>query len=476
MNATAHAAAIATSDPRATEAGAAVLRGGGTAMDAAVAAALVLFVVEPQSCGPGGDGFLIHVGGDGVPVAVDGSGAIPLALTDEALAAAGLDAVPARGAMTATVPGAISLFEYGLERFGSGSFADLAQPAIALAIDGFEVSATLATATRRAGAEIGGDPVLGPLYAPGGVPVTEGEVVTNTALAACLTEVARSGSRALHRGALGEALVARLAAGGGVLGMQDLDQHQPTEIAAASTLFRGSTVWELPQPTQGPAVLFALDRMEAAGIGLDDIPGMIDAVRSGMNAAGFDLSKIGVRPSPARGDTTYIAAIDHDGRAASLITSVFGDFGSHFGVHELGGPIGNRATMMRALNRPLTPGAKPPHTTIPAAITRDGRLQYVLGVAGGFMQPQAQVQVIAQMLERGLEPQAAIDQPRFKLLFGGALSLEAGHPLCASMPDAAARPAGPEGYGAAQVAGVLADGTVAAGADHRRGGSAQLVG
>jgi gamma-glutamyltranspeptidase/glutathione hydrolase len=132
--------------------------------------------------------------------------------------------------------------------------------------------------------------------------------------------------------------------------------------------------------------------------------------------------------------------------------------------------------MLRALNLAPTPGAKPPHTTIPAAMTRDGRVQYVLGVAGGFMQPQAQVQVIAQMLERGLAPQAAIDQPRFKLLFGGALSLEAGHPLCASMPEAAARPAGPEGYGAAQVAGFLADGTVAAGADHRRGGSAQLVG
>ena len=476
MNETPTTAAIATSDPRSTEAGAAVLRDGGTAMDAAVAAALVLFVVEPQSCGPGGDGFLIHVDVDGVPVAIDGSGAIPLGLTAAALSAAGFDAVPARGAITATVPGATSLFEYGLERFGSRSFADLSAAAIGFASDGFEVRATLAAAAARAAAEIGGDPVLGPLYVPDGAPVVEGAIVTNTALAACLAEMSRSGRHALHLGALGEAVVARLRAGGGVLAMDDFDLHQPTEIVAASTAFRGSTVWELPAPTQGPAVLFALARMEAAGIGLDDIPAIIDSVRAGMNAAGFDLSKIGVRPSPARGDTTYIATIDHAGRAASLITSLFGDFGSHFGIPELGGPIGNRATMLRALNRPLTPGSKPPHTTIPASITRDGKLQYVLGVAGGFMQPQAQVQVIAQMLERGLDPQAAIDQPRFKLLFGGALSLEAGHPLCASMPEAAARPAGPEGYGAAQVAGVLADGTVAAGADHRRGGSAQLVG
>jgi gamma-glutamyltranspeptidase/glutathione hydrolase len=476
VNATPGTAAIATSDPRATEAGAAVLRDGGTAMDAAVAAALVLFVVEPQSCGPGGDGFLIHVGTDGVPVAIDGSGAIPLGLTADALAKAGFDSVPARGAITATVPGATSLFEYGLEHFGSRTMAELSAAAISFATDGFEVHATLATAAARAAAEIGSDPVLGPLYAPSGTPVAEGSIITNPALGACLAEIGRSGSHALHRAALGEAVVARLLAGGGVLTMDDFDLHQPTPITAASTVFRGSTVWELPAPTQGPAVLFALARMEAAGIGLDDVEAIIDAVRAGMAAAGFDLSKIGVRPSPARGDTTYIAAIDSAGRAASLITSVFGDFGSHFGIPELGGPIGNRATMLRALNLAPTPGAKPPHTTIPAAMTRDGRLQYVLGVAGGFMQPQAQVQVIAQMLERGLEPQDAIDQPRFKLLFGGALSLEAGHPLCAAMPEAAARSAGPEGYGAAQVAGVLADGTVAAGADHRRGGSAQLVG
>jgi gamma-glutamyltranspeptidase/glutathione hydrolase len=149
---------------------------------------------------------------------------------------------------------------------------------------------------------------------------------------------------------------------------------------------------------------------------------------------------------------------------------VFGDFGAHFGIPELGAPIGNRATMLRALRRPMAPGQKPPHTTIPAAVTRDGALQYVLGVAGGFMQPQAQVQVLIHLLERGLAPQAAIDQPRFRIGFGGVLALEAGHPLCDSMPEAAAQPPGPEGFGAAQVAS-----TTAAGADPRRDGAATVV-
>jgi gamma-glutamyltranspeptidase/glutathione hydrolase len=200
-------------------------------------------------------------------------------------------------------------------------------------------------------------------------------------------------------------------------------------------------------------------------------------MRAAMAVAGFDLSQIGARPAPSsKGDTTYIAVVDHDGAAASLITSLFGDFGSHFGVPALGGAIGNRATMLRALRRPMAPGQKPPHTTIPAAVTRDGTLQYVLGVAGGFMQPQAQVQVLIQLLERGMSPQAAIDEPRFRIGFGGTLSLEDGHPLCEAMPDAAAQPPGPEGFGAAQVvAGPDAACGVAAGADRRRGGVAQLV-
>jgi gamma-glutamyltranspeptidase/glutathione hydrolase len=468
-------AAIATSDPRATDAGAALLAAGASAMDAAAAAALVLYVVEPQSCGPGGDGFLIHVGADGEPSALDGSGELPRGLTDEALAAAGLDTVPARGAMSATVPGALRLLERGLETFGTMSLRDVMAPAIGLATDGFEVRPTLASAARRAADEIAGDPVLGPLYVPGGRPVGEGDVVRNPALAGCLALVAESGTGVLHGGDLGAALARRIRSARGFLAEDDLAAHDTARIAPVSGDFRGSTVWELPSPTQGPAVLAALGEVAEAVDAVDDWLVVIEAVRNGMAASGFDMATIGARPSPARGDTTYIAAIDREGRAASLITSVFGDFGAHFGIAELGAPIGNRATMLRALGRPMAAGSKPPHTTIPAAVTRDGALQYVLGVAGGFMQPQAQVQILVHLLERGLEPQAAIDQPRFRIGFGGALALEAGHPLCDALPDAAARPPGPEGFGAAQVAGVLAGGRVVAGADPRRNGTATVL-
>jgi gamma-glutamyltranspeptidase / glutathione hydrolase len=468
-------AAIATSDPRATAAGAELLAAGASAMDAAAAAALVLYVVEPQQCGPGGDGFLIHVAPGGDPVAVDGSGALPRGLTDEALAAAGLDTVPARGAASATVPGALRLLEYGLGVFGSRSLREVVGPAVRLAMDGFEVRPTLAAAAARAATEIAADPVLGPMYAPDGRAVAVGDVVRNPVLADCLSLVAERGTAVLHGGELGAAVAARVRAGGGFLSEQDLADHVSTEVQPVAASFRDSTVWELPAPTQGPAVLETLRRIEAEVDAVDDWRVVIAAMRDGMAAAGFDLARIGVRPTAARGDTTYIAAIDSRGRGASLITSVFGDFGSHFGIAELGAPIGNRATMLRALGRPMAPGAKPPHTTIPAAVTRHGALRYVLGVAGGFMQPQAQVQILVHILERGLEPQRAIDEPRFRLGFGGVLSLEEGHPLCAEMPDEAARPPGPEGYGAAQVAGIV-DGRVVAGADHRRNGAAAVVG
>ena len=240
-----------------------------------------------------------------------------------------------------------------------------------------------------------------------------------------------------------------------------------------SVPFAGHVVWEL-----GPADAGA--GRHRSGLRIDPTPpidwtAVLDAVREGMRRAGFDPVAIGARPSPARGDTTYVAVVDAEGRGASLITSVFGDFGSHLGVPAIGGPIGNRATMLRALRLAPTPGAKPPHTTIPAAVTGEGDgLRYVLGVAGGFMQPQAQVQLLVRMLGEGMAPQEAIDAPRFKILFGGEVAIEPGHPLLASMPEAGERPAGPEGFGGAQVVG-WHDGRLQAGADARRGGHAEVL-
>ena len=277
----------------------------------------------------------------------------------------------------------------------------------------------------------------------------------------------------LYTGRLAEELIATIAAHGGYLSLDDLARHRTTEMTLVAGRFAGHVVWELGPPTQGPAVVDALGRIDT-GLPVDWMA-VLDAVRSGMRTAGFDPAGVGAPPSPARGDTTYVAVIDSTGRGSSLITSVFGDFGSHLGVPAIGGPIGNRATMLRALRLEPTPGAKPPHTTIPAAVTADdGGLRYVLGVAGGFMQPQAQVQLLVRMLVEAMAPQEAIDAARFKVLFGGDVAAEPGHPLLASMPESGERPPGPEGFGAAQVAG-WHEGVLLAAADARRGGHAEVI-
>lgn len=467
--------AVATSDRRASDAGAAVLADGGNAVDAAVAAALVLYVVEPQSCGLGGDGFLIHVEPGEPPQGLDGSGEFPLGLTTEALAADGIESMLPRGPRTVTVPSAVMLLGESLRRWGTCSLGDLVGPAIAFATDGFEVGPSLAAMASRSAAEIVHDEVLGPLYVPEGQPVAHGQIVRNQALADALVALAGNGPDIMRTGALADAVVDQVQRDGGYLSHDDLRLHDTKLVHPDHVAFRGHDVWEMPAPTQGPAVVSALREIEEDGPVLTDWRLAIEAMRRGMADAGFDLARVGVPQSPARGDTTYIAVVDGAGRGASLITSVFGDFGAHYGVRAIGGSLGNRAAILRAFGGAPQPGAKPPHTTIPAAVTRAGRLAYVLGVAGGFMQPQAQVQVLVHLLERSRTPQQAIDEPRWKIAIGGHLSLEAGHPLSAEMPDAAARPPGPEGYGACHVAGIVDD-RVVAGADHRRHGAVTLVG
>lgn len=468
--------AAATSDPRATDAAAAVLRRGGNAVDAAVTAAFVLYVVEPQSCGIGGDGFAFVHRSPGPPEAFDGSGAVPLALTTEALAAAGLDRVPARGAKTATPPGAVALLDDILRQRGTLSLEEAIAPALAYARNGFEVRSTLATAAaaaERQSPDVIADPVLGPLYWPDATAVREGDVVVNARLADALELIAVEGAEAMRTGALAAAIAADMVSHEGYLSHADLANHRTATVVPASVEFAGDTIWQMPAPTQGPAVLAAL--RDVAATAPIDWTAVERAMREGMIEAGFDPAAVQVgAPSPAKGDTTYLATVDADGMGVSLITSVFGDFGSHLGIEALGGPIHNRATTFRLTGQPVRQG-KPPHTTIPGVVTGPaGELRALLGVAGGIMQPQTQVQLVLRMLLEGLAPQEAIDCPRFKICFGGGLALEPGHPLAEVVLDALDRNPGPEGFGAAQVV-AWHDGRLAAGADARRGGAAIVL-
>jgi gamma-glutamyltranspeptidase / glutathione hydrolase len=463
------AGVIAASDPRAARAGADVLAAGGNAVDAAVAAVLVLFVVEPHACGPGGDAFLL-VFEPGRPVeALDGSGAVPLGLTSDALAADGLDSVPVRGARTVTVPGAVGLLDEALLRYGTRTFGELVGPAVGYARDGFRARRMLAENSARAAKEIASDPVLGRLYAPGGRPRQLDELIVNPKLADLLEQIAAAGADGFYRGAIAHAIVDRVQDQGGYLSLEDMRAHQTAAIPPSSTTFQGATVWELPEPTQGPAVLAALDLIDQTDP--IDWEQVLEAIQVGLRSVGIDLNRPPGAPAASASprDTTYLAVIDAEGRAASMITSVFADFGSYLGIDALGGPIHNRATTFYAMGLPPRPG-KPPHTTIPALVTRDGLLEHALGLAGGYVQAQVQVQLLIHLLCEGMEPQPAIDAPRMRVQFGGEVALEPGHPLAARFPEAVGRPTGADAYGAAQIASRRA-GKLLGGADHRRDGA-----
>ena len=433
---------IATSDPRGQPSGADVLASGGNAVDAAVAAALVLFVVEPHACGLGGDAFLM-VSEPGRPVeALDGSGAVPAGMTPEALAGGWARrsyrcAVPG----TVTVPGAVGLLDDGLARYGSLRISELAGPAAdarrATASPSAAPWPRTALGRSRASGRIRSS---GPVHAAGR-PLQIDQQVTNPVLADLLEEISVDGAAAFYRGPIAEAIVARGTGTGGIPVARGHAQPPDGPGRLRSPPSSGaSTAWELPPPTQGPAVLAALDWIEAAdrhrlGPGPRGDPGGA-AQRRDRHGQATGYAAAAAAPT----DTTYLGVIDGEGRAASLITSVFADFGSHLGVDVLGGPIHNRATTFFAMGIAPRPG-KPPHTTIPSLVTRDGNSSTRSGLAGGYVQAQVQVQLIVHLVEAGgWTPQQAVDAPRMRVLFGGDIALEPGHPLGAAVPGGSRSP------------------------------------
>lgn len=464
--------AVTTSDPRATDVGEQVLREGGNAVDAAVAAACVLFVTEPHHCGPGGDAFLlVHAPEWSRPRALDGAGAVPQALTPERLAVDGLNTVSAFGGPSVTVPGALGLLEAGVEQFGTQSLRQLVRPATVLAEGGFRVRRTLAEASEGACSRLVEDSVLGPLYAPEGQALQQGQELVNPALGSFLHRFSEDGAAALYTGEVADEVAETTARAGGYVTAEDLVAHETVEVEPASTPFRGHRVWQLPSPTQGPAVLGALERLEAGGdLGWSTVA---SAVTAGLRDAGVDLVDGPLASLARSADTTYLATVDRWGLAVSLITSVFAPFGSGVGVASLGGALHNRAAGFLVTGDTPRPG-KPPHTIIPGLATSGSEPAVVLGVAGGLMQAQGQVQLLVRLLADEQEPQTAVDAPRFRVLPGGELALEPGHPLAETDPEALSRPPGDGGFGGAQVVTRAGDG-VLAGADPRRDGAATVI-
>jgi len=444
---------VATPHYLASVAGLRVLQSGGNAVDAAIAANAVLNVVYPHMCALGGDAFfLVWDPTDRLLYALNGSGRSPRAAGFDALRAAGYATMPARGVHAVTVPGALSAWEAVLERFGRLGFADVLQPAIAYAERGFPVSPSLSVAIARGRELLERDPAAARQFLPGGDVPGAGDVLRQPDLAASLRLIAGRGADALYRGALGRAVVQTLQASGGLMDEQDLADHRSDWVEPLRTTYRGVELVELPPNTQGVTALEMANVVEGfalAGMGHNtarQIHHMVEAkklafrdrdhyvtdpafsdipVERLISKRYADELRRAIDPQRAAvdsadrvggGDTIYLCVVDRDGLAVSLIQSIFQGFGSGVVAEGTGILLHNRGFSFSldpdAANR-LEGGKRPMHTLIPAMLLRDGAPWVVLGTMGAHGQAQTHLQLLSDLVDFGMEPQAAIDSSRW---------------------------------------------------------------
>ncbi len=445
---------VATSQPLAAMAGLRMLMNGGTAVDAAVAAAAALNVVEPFSTGVGGDVFaLVWSARAGKVYALNASGRSAAAADAELLRMQGYDNIPDNSGYAVTVPGTVSGWQALLDRFGNMGMADVLRPAIEYAEAGYPVSEMVAF--QWAGAEVrlkqhyGGEELLLRGSAP-----RSGEVMTIRTLADTLRTIAYGGADAFYRGHIAERIGAFVQERGGWLTTEDLAEHAPSWEEPISTSYRDVDIWQCPPNNQGVNVLLGLNIAEGFDIGAmeahsadrhhhliecarlaltDGMYHVTDPAQMRMDTGrlisksyaaarrrfireehAMDNVPRGVRPED--GDTVYITSVDGEGNACSLINSVFSDFGTGLVVPGTGIALHSRgASFSLDPSHPnaLAPRKLPFHTLIPGIATRNDELWLSYGVMGTVQQAQGQIQVLSNMVDFGMSPQAALDAPRF---------------------------------------------------------------
>ncbi len=459
--------AVATSQPLASGAGLEMLLRGGNALDAAVAAAAVLNVVEPHMTGIGGDMFaILWSAEDEKLVGLDASGRAGSLLDPEALRADGHADMPGGGPASVTVPGAISGWVALLDRYGTMSLAEVLAPAIRIAEEGFPVTPIIARQWHSQAARLAGDPGARATYLIDGKRGPEaGEWFQNPDLARSFQMLATEGAAVFYGGELGSTLVDGLAELGGNLTLEDLTSHSAEWVDPISIDFRDYTVWELPPAGQGVAALQMMKIMEPLdleGMGHNSAPylhhlietkklafadleayvadrdhmeisvGRLldDAYLEGRRAL-IDPSRAVSRPQPGRGitesETIYLSVADSEGNMVSLINSLFEHFGSGVVIPGTGFSLQSRGsgfTLEEGHPNRAAPGKRPFHTILPGFVTKDGAPWMTFGLMGGSMQPQGHAQLLLNILVFGMDVQEAIDAPRFRHLDGYRVAIE----------------------------------------------------
>jgi len=444
---------VATSHYLASQAGAQVLAQGGSAMDAAIAANAVLGVTEPMMNGIGGDLFLIYWDAkSGKLYGLNASGWAPRKLTIEFLAQHGITTMPHDGIHTVTVPGAVEGWSQAHKRFGRLAWKDLFAPAIQYAERGYAVPEIIHDYWLSEEPKLQKTEEARRVFLPGGKVPELGARFANPDVAKSLRLIAEKGRDAFYKGEIAQAIVRTSSAFGGTMELQDLADFSAEWVEPISIDYRGWKVYELPPNVQGMAALEMLNimsnfqpdkdgpkgaaelhkKIEAMKLAYADlyrynadprfakvpVTGLLDKSYAAQRAAKIDPNKANCNPgpgNPATSDTTYLAVVDKDGNIASLIQSNYSGFGSGVVVDGMGFALQNRGALFlldRSHPNALQPRKRPFHTIIPAFMER-GDVHIGFGIMGGANQPLAHAQFVSNLVDYGMNIQAALEAPRF---------------------------------------------------------------
>jgi gamma-glutamyltranspeptidase/glutathione hydrolase len=465
----------ATSMPQATLAALDILRAGGNALDAAIAAAAVLAVVEPQSTGIGGDCFCLYApAGTGKVIAINGSGRAPRGATPEALRASGLTQMEPTSAHSVTVPGAISAWEALNKAHGRKSLDELLQPAIGYAEKGFFLSARVANDWASSVGKLSKQASAARRFLKDGDAFALGDRFVQPELAATLRAIGKGGAKAFYEGPVAADMVATLRAAGGTHTEEDFARGASVAdfVAPISRAWRGMEVFQCPPNGSGLLVLMILGMIEKLGTAEDGFmsvermhrhveaarlayrdrdafladPSQVEVPVAKLTSDAYleKLAKLitderAMAEMPPAGeadwakhkDTVYLSVVDRDGNACSFINSLFEGFGSGILAEKSGVMLQNRGFGFRLQEghpNCIAPDKRPMHTIIPGMVMKDGQAIMPYGVMGGHFQPMGQTWFLANHFEYGLDVQEALDAPRlFPRL--GKLQVERGIPL-----------------------------------------------
>ncbi len=447
---------VATSQPLAAQAGLTVLQQGGNAVDAAIATAITLTVVEPGSCSIGGDAFALVWDGRKLH-GLNGSGRSPAALTLEAAQSLGHKKVPSEGWLPVTIPGAPAAWRDLHQRFGRLPFEALFEAAIHYAEEGFPIAPVsgwqwkwkLGAFQKTLDAEMFQN--FAAVFAPGGSLPEAGNLWRSREMANSLRLIAESGAEAFYQGELAERICRHARETGGYCRLEDFKRHESSWVDPIHTDYRGYDVWEIPPSGQGLTALMALNILEGFEIGrlpresVDSYHLQIEALKLAyLDAQRYiaDPEKAAVpteellskeyaakrraligkealipeHGNPFEGDTSYLCTADSEGMMVSFILSTFASFGSGVIVPGTGIALQNRGSgfsMDQDHPNCLEPEKRPYHTIIPGFLTKDDQPVGPFGLMGGHMQPQGHLQVVVKMVDYGLDPQDSLDAPRW---------------------------------------------------------------